>query len=183
MITLGVRRFLSLASLAFFSVGCASSLFGTLTSGGGLVLLSTSVNVGPISSTQTLTLDMMAAETADVEIRVVNIATSQVVAGVTKIWNYQTQNPGNAYWSNGSEATPVSISSELGQDFVDITSIPAGNYRVELDVLLPDYWASYPETWWLSTNTFNGEHGSLYIDVGASVSDVWSWGGAGLILQ
>ena len=183
MITLSVRRYLALASLALLAIGCVSPAVAALTQGDGLVLLNTSTQIGAVGASQTLTLDLMTAEVGDVEMRVVNTTTNQAAVVITKLWDFSQYAPRVASWSNGAAGVAVSISSGAGQDIVDITGIPAGDYRIELDMLVPDYWSTQPNTWHLFTNYFNGSYGALFIDVGADISDVWSWGGASIALQ
>lgn len=158
----------------FFSLGLLAPVFANLTPGGGLVVLSTSVDIGYLSPDHMLTFDLMTVEVADVEIRVVDVATNQVVTTVGNAWDYYT---GQAYSTN-----PACI---------DITGLASGNYRVEMDLRFPDYatppYQPYPGSpfWWLFTNYFDPYtgYGAIYIDVGANQSDVFSWGGASLIVS
>ncbi|MGC4074203.1 MAG: hypothetical protein QM760_17170 [Nibricoccus sp.] len=162
-----------LRAVAVLSLCFAAPLFANLTAGGGLIVLSTSTNIGTISSGQTLTLDLVTVEVADLEIRVVNTANNQVVATAGNAWNYYT---GQSYNTN--------------YESIDITGLPSGSYRVDMDLRFPDYATSpyqpYPGSpfWWMLTNYFDtySGYGAIYIDVGASQSDVWSWGGASLIV-
>lgn len=163
-----MKKFLSILFL-FCSVGCVAPLIAqsTLSPGGGLTMLNTSTYIGAISSSNTLSLDLVTAYVADIEMDVVNVDTNEVVY---------------VYTINGI-STPQPMNGL--QPCIDITDIPAGNYRVDLYMLVPDYWGYVSmNTWWQATNYFDpySGYGGCYIDVGASESDVWSWGGAGLIL-
>ena len=171
------------ALVLFVSVGFSTPLFAVLTPGGGLTLLSTWTDLGHLSSTQTLSLDLVTAQVADIEIRVVNVNTNEVVAQIGKIWYYDTQTPSIAN-GGGNYPVIVTVGPSGGQDIVNITHLPDGDYRVELDMLFPDYWGSYLFVWHQPTAYFDpySGYGALYLDVGANQSDVWSWGGAGLIV-
>jgi hypothetical protein len=158
----------TLSTLAvLFSLSFLTPLFATIPAGGGLTTLTTSTYIGNISAGQTLTLDLMTAQVADVEMRLVNVVTNEIVYQVDKYWDY--------YSGTGSP-----------QESIDITNIPEGIYRVELDMVFPDYIGPYPGTmfWWQPSTYFDpySGYGACYLDVGANESDVWSWGGAGLIL-
>lgn len=171
------------AFILFVSVGLLSPLFADLTPYPGLVVLHTSTQIGHLSSRQTLSFDLVTAQTADIEMRVVNEVTNEVVAVVGKTWDYENQAPNNG-GGGGSGSIITTAESSWGQDIINMTNFPDGVYRVELDLQCPDYWAPFRNTWSQASNYFNPSsgYGALYFDVGANESDVWSWGGAGLIV-
>jgi len=172
-----------IAFVLLLSFGLSFPAFANITPYPGLVILHTSTPIGHLSSSQTLSFDLVTAQTADIEMRVVNQTTNEVVAVVTKTWDYDNQCP-NIGGGGGTGFIEVTNESTFGQDIVNMTNFPEGIYRIELDLQCPDYWAPHPLTRTQLDNYFNPVtgYGALYIDVGANESDVWSWGGAGLIV-
>lgn len=152
--------------VAICSLGLASSLLhANLTPGSGEVLYSAATYVGSIGPGQTLILDLPQETEAKVEMRVVNSATNQVV--YSTVFSEDLESTGAPYYEN-----------------VEVTGLN-GNYRVEIDLVCPDYASSTFTPWYQYVTYFDAQTGSgcCAIDVGASVSDVWSWGGANLIVQ
>ncbi len=152
--------------VALCSLGLAAPLLhANLTPGSGEVLYSTATYVGSISPGQTLILDLPQETEAKVEMRVVNDATNQVVRSV--IFSEDLESAGAPYYEN-----------------VEVTGLN-GSYRVEIDLVCPDYSTSTFTPWHQFVTYFDAQsgYGCCAIDVGASVSDVRSWGGANLIVQ
>lgn len=156
----------SLVSL--FCLGFVAPL-SALTPVGGLVLYSTSAYVGQISSGQYLSFDIPTIYVADIELRVVDVNTNQVVHSIAYYWDY------------GQQGEP---GPQIDFGYNDVYGLD-GEYRVELDLLCPDFATSTYQPQVMYTGYYDAAagHGSLYIDVGADQSDVWSWGGAAIMVN
>jgi|GEM_PF-2336036 len=122
------------------SVLVVAPLRATLTPSDGMFVRSTSANLGSIVSGQTVLFDLVRVYRADAEITLINNDTNQPVAQFLKTWNYGSDSA-NATGGGATGGLPINVSMQNNSDYdmIVLDGVPEGNYRVNMDVLAPDY--------------------------------------------
>lgn len=163
------------------SVVIVSPLSATLSPHDGLYIRNTSSDLGHITATQTLLLDLVQVYRADAEITLIDSDTNQPVAQFLKTWDYGA-NAANGTGGGAAEnsSIQVAIYNSSDYDMVVLDGIPEGNYRVNLDVLAPDYSPDLQEaTYGYFDNYGDFGYGYVGVDMG---SEFQSFASSQLIL-
>lgn len=162
------KSLLSAFGLLLFTF-IVTPLSATLNPHDGLFVRNTATDLGHITSTQTLLLDLVRVYRADAEITLIDRDTNQPVAQFQKTWNYGVDAAnGTTGGASENSSIQVAIYNSSDYDMTVLDGIPEGNYRLTMDVLAADYSPDSQEaTYGYFDNYGDFGYGYVGVDIGS----------------